>query len=669
MQFFDSLPFAFRYDWCDGIAVPGKVGSCCRANGVFVNVSDPPSGRGGSSHVLIDLCILATTDIHAHVLPYDYYRDAPAGNLGLAQVARVVARTRAECRNCLLFDNGDFLHGSPLGDLIAAQGLQTGRQHPVIAAMNEIGYDAATLGNHEFNHGHVLLAAFCNDAQFPVVGANTVRRRGADPRADSPFMPPFALLERMVTDRAGNPHRLRIGVLGLVTPQVAIWDRDVLNGEIETRDSVEAALAWVPHLRAIGADLVVLLSHFGVGGAEWVPGMEDAAIPVARLSGADVQILGHSHLCFPSTDFDPSEHVDPAAGRIGTLPSVMAGAFGSHVGRIDLVLAHGSDGFRIAASRSSVIDTDDRIPAGVCGVPMPAVVHDTHRKTLRTIRQPVGVSAGPIDSFFALVAPDPSLALVADAQRNYVSEALSGTPWADLPVLSAASPFRSGGRGGEGNFVDIPAGELCLRHIAELYSFPNAIRALCLDGETVREWLERSAAVFRRIPPRARDAALIDPQMPGYNFDVVHGLTYTIDLAEPSRYSPRGRLVDPRARRVCDVRHDGQPISPGQRFILATNSYRSAGGGCFPGVDTMTEVLRRPLLIRDLLAAHVARTSPVTPRREQVWQFRRMPGTTAVFDGSPAAVRRLHGPLPSDGTSIEAVGPSADGFHRFRLHL
>src|SRR5947209_19570780 len=98
--------------------------------------------------------------MHAHVAPYDYYRDAPDETTGLAKAATLIAQARGEAANALLFDNGDLIQGSPLGDW-AAEALAAGRidRHPLIEAMNAVGYDAATIGNHEFNYGLDVLEA------------------------------------------------------------------------------------------------------------------------------------------------------------------------------------------------------------------------------------------------------------------------------------------------------------------------------------------------------------------------------------------------------------------------------------------------------------------------------------------------------------------------------
>ncbi len=630
----------------------------------------PRPGQGQlEGHPVIDLRLLATTDLHMQIQPYDYYRDRPAENGGLTLLSNVIAQARSEVPNTLLFDNGDFLQGSPLGDLALLDSSFCHRAHPMIAAMNLLGYDAVTLGNHEFNFGLPALDRVIASARFPVVLANAVRRLGATPAEDAFHLPPYVLLDRLVTDRAGAEHSLRIGVIGLVTPLITVWDREHLEGRIEARDPVETARALVPQMRAEGADLVVALHHAGIGHAHWTPGMEDGGIPLARLGGIDVQVLGHSHRLFPAPDFRGHPDVDADAGRVGGVPAVMAGAMGTHLGQIDLTLCLGPDGARVAAAKAQLRPARTDLPPSAAAPRIEACIRPAHLRTLEQIRKPVGRTETPVDSYFALVAGDASLTLMAEAQRDFVRQALSGGPWQHLPVLSAVAPFLAGGRGGPENYTDIPAGPLLMRHPAEMIRFPNAVRALAVTGAELSEWLERSAALFCRFPPGSRDRPLIDTAMPSYCFDVIYGVTYGIDLSVPARYGAAGQRLASSARRIFDLRHQGRPVTATDRFIVATNSYRTSGGGGFPEVSHPEPVLRAPDLTRDVLIRHIQAAGTIRPRRTGPWRFAPLPGTTAVFDTGPGAagiLARNEGPRDR---RIEALGPTDDGFLRCRLYL
>ncbi len=223
-----------------------------------VSGSGPGGQRGGTDLPLVQLRVLATSDLHANVLSYDYSSNRPLFGQGLAQMASLIAAARADHPGALLLDNGDFLQGSALADLAAMPRRRRG--HPVIAAMNALGYDAATLGNHEFNFGLGLLRRAVAQARFPMVSANVLTDRGAVPLDDETLVPPFVILTRRLADQAGRAHDLRIGILGLTPPEVLRWDREHLSGRIDARPMVESARAWAPYMRRLGADVVICLA-------------------------------------------------------------------------------------------------------------------------------------------------------------------------------------------------------------------------------------------------------------------------------------------------------------------------------------------------------------------------------------------------------------------------
>jgi 2',3'-cyclic-nucleotide 2'-phosphodiesterase/3'-nucleotidase len=609
---------------------------------------------------------MATTDLHAQILPYDYFADRPLDPLGLGGVATLIADLRAGSDNTLLFDNGDFLQGSPLGDYIAeVQGLADGRAHPMIAAMNALDYDAATLGNHEFNYGLDFLDRSIGGARFPVVCANAVLQKGPGPQDDLAMYPPFILLDRQVTDGAGQQHLLRIGVIGLLPPQITIWDAAHLRGRLQTRDIVQAARHFVPLLRKAGADLVVALCHSGIGPLSHRAGSENAATALAALPGIDALVLGHSHLVFPSPDFAAIPQADIPSGLLCGKPAVMPGRFGSHLGVIDLILTRtASGGWSVRQARAEAV----RVPPGestasraVC-----AVADTEHKATLRHIRRRIGRTTVPLNSFFAALPGNAALNLVAEAQRHHVVQALRGTRHADLPVLSAVSPFKMGGRGGAEFYTDVPAGDLALRNIADLYIFPNQICAMLVTGADLAQWLERSAALFNRLTPGGRDQMLVNPAMPATEFDVIDGVSWAVDLAQPARFAPEGHLTEAGAARITDLQFQGRPVAAADRFIVATNSYRASSGSAFPGATDGHVILTETLTNRDVLHRYVAEKGTVTPETRPHWRFVPMPGTTALFQTAVRAAQHL-GALR--GLNIEPAGPGPAGDGRFRLHL
>ncbi|WP_312361966.1 bifunctional 2',3'-cyclic-nucleotide 2'-phosphodiesterase/3'-nucleotidase [Ensifer sp.] len=619
------------------------------------------------------LRIMETTDLHVHVFPYDYYGDKPNDTLGLARTASIVDAIRAEATNSILVDNGDFLQGNPMGDYIAYQrGMKDGDIHPVIAAMNVLGYDCGTLGNHEFNYGLDFMFKVLAGANFPLVCANLTKGAlAADARQDQLFLKPYVILDRKVKDGAGTEHAIRVGLIGFVPPQIMSWDAKHLHGKANARDIVKAAQAWVPQMREEGADIVIALSHSGIGQQDYAENLENASVPLAAIEGIDAIVTGHSHLDFPGPKFDKIAGVDNAKGLISGKPGVMGGFWGSHLGLIDLLIEREGGAWRVVSSTSEARPIyrreDKKVIANVADKPeVLAAAQKEHEATLAYVRTPVGKSAVPLYSYFALVADDPSVQIVSQAQTWYIKDMLKDTEHKDLPVLSAAAPFKAGGRGGADYYTDVPAGDIAIKNVADLYLYPNTVQAVVVTGEQVRNWLEMSAGIFNQIKAGASDSALINGDFPSYNFDVIDGVTYQIDVSEPPKFDKDGNTINPSANRIKNLSYNGQPIDPAQKFVVATNNYRAGGGGHFPDIAADKVVFVAPDTNRDVVVRYIIDQGTINPAADANWTFAALADTSVTFDSGPKARQFLSA---VKGVTIEDAGEAADGFARFRIKL
>ena len=619
------------------------------------------------------LRIMETTDLHVHVYPYDYYSDKPVDTVGLSRTATLINGIRAEATNALLLDNGDFLQGNPMGDYIAYErGMAEGDMHPVIQAMNTLGFDASTLGNHEFNYGLDFLVKSIAGAGFPVVCANIAKTLGATPTEDDTLLPPYVILDRDLTDGAGDTHPIKIGLIGFVPPQIMNWDRQHLEGNVMARDILQSARAWVPQMREAGCDIVIALSHSGIGSANETDGMENASVPLAAVDGIDAILTGHSHLVFPSSTYADFAGADVDAGTLHGKPAVMGGFWGSHMGLIDLMLERDGNGWRVLSHTSEARPISRReedrsiTPLVEDDQAVLDAVAAEHEETLDYIRRAVGKTDAPLHSYFALVADDPSVQIVSNAQTWYVEQQLVGSEHEGLPILSAAAPFKAGGRGGPDYYTDVPVGDVAIKNVADLYLYPNTVRAVRITGADVQQWLERSAGMFNQIEAGATDAPLLNPDFPSYNFDIMDGVTYQIDLSQPSKFNRDGDVINPDTQRIVNLFFNGAPIDPAQEFIIATNNYRAGGGGSFPGAMGDTIVFEAPDTNRDVIVRYIVDQGTVSPRADGNWTFAPMADTTVIFETGPAG-RAYADTVP--GVMIEDAGNSDTGFAQFRITL
>lgn len=504
------------------------------------------------------LVLLGTTDLHGWVLPYDYYTGKTTNN-GLASLVPMIDSVRAaNPGRTVLVESGDLLQGNPL-DFVYSR-LQPGETHPLVAAMNLVGYDAAAIGNHEFNYGVPHLDAAVRQARFPWLSANTFRAGTNEPAYRT-----YTFVERTV---AGRP--VKIGITSVTPPGVAIWDRDNVRGKLDFRDIVASVRPVVARMRAEGADLVIVAAHSGLEGSSYdtaatgVPA-ENAAIAMAQqVPGIDVIFMGHTHRELADTTIN------------GVLVT-QAKNWGASLAAATLALRHSGDGWQVLAKHGRIL----RPVEGRADARLQAALAQAHERTRQYVGRQIGVSTDEWTSELSRTRDTPITDLINDVQRRATGADLSST-----------AAFSLGSR--------IPRGPITVADVAGLYIYDNTLKAVRISGAQLRAYLEKSAEYY--LPcPAGQCARVTSKTVPGYNFDVVSGVDYTLDLTKPV------------GQRVVRLQRNGRAVAPSDSFTLALNNYRASGSGGFSMLIGAPVVYDRGESIRDLLIADIQRRGRISP--------------------------------------------------------
>ena len=631
-----------------------------------------PSSRPSASiaeGTRAQLAILESTDLHANIRSFDYYKVAEDKSLGFERMATLVKQARAQFPNTLLFDAGDTIQGTALADYQAlVKPIACDEKLAMYKVMDALGYDGGTVGNHEFNYGLPFLAQVtdqamnvdgvtrrrCNGPDFPLVLANVFSTRD-----NQPLYAPTGWINRELKYRTADGKEgvadIRIGLIGFAPPPITMWDKRNLEGKVYTKGLVEAAREYLPALRAQNVDLVVAISHGGLDVSPYGNEMENANWYLAQEPGIDALLLGHSHTVFPDphnpkSRFASMPEVDNQRGFVHGKPAVMGNFWGKSLGVIELGLVYRGGRWQIdpAATHSEVRDI--RQADGSFVAPdheVARLIEDVHQATIAYVSTPIGDSDFAMTSYFADLGDVTALQPVNTAQREYTMRYIAKNlpQYAGIPVLSAAAPFKTG-FGGPADYTDVAAGPMAIRNAADLYLYPNTLTAVKINGSLLKGWLERSAERFNRIDPASHEPqSLINRKFSGYNFDVIQGdgLSYAIDVTRA------------RGERIVNLRHAGKPVDPAAPFIVVTNNYRASGGGHFPGLDGSNIVLSAPDANRDVLIAWV---------REHKHLTRAADGADRAWHFAPV---KTAGPVLFDSASGKLDAAKAGGLDHVRL--
>ncbi|WP_406044789.1 5'-nucleotidase C-terminal domain-containing protein [Micromonospora sp. NBC_00898] len=539
----------------------------------------PARAAGSTGPKTWDLTVLGTSDTHGNVYNWDYYKDAEYddskhNDVGVAKLATLVNQIRAERKGkpTLVLDAGDTIQGTPLATYYAKQEpiTTTGETHPMANAMNVLKYDAVTLGNHEFNYGLPLLAQWIGQLGFPALAANAINEATGKPA----FLP--YVIKKVALGGYDSP-TIKVGILGLTNPGVAIWDKANVEGKLIFADMIATAAKWVPIMRERGADIVIISAHGGDSGTSSygpeLPNENPVALIAEQVPGIDAILFGHAHNEVPQKFFTN------AATGVQVLTSEPS-KWGQRLTRMDFTVQKVKGRWQVVSKSATMLNTNTVVedPAVL------AAVRGQHAKTVGYVNQVVAQSSVELSAAESRYKDTPILDFINHVQTEVVTTALAGTAYAGLPVLSIAAPFS--------RTAVFPQGDVRIRDVAGLYVYDNTLEAVMISGAEVKAYLEYSAKYFVTLPVGAPvdPATISDPAVPDYNYDVISGVDYDIDISKP---------VGQRITRLVLPGTD-TPVAADAQFVIAVNNYRRSGGGNFPGI-VKTQVYNQQQEIRQLL--------------------------------------------------------------------
>jgi len=498
--------------------------------------------------------IIGTSDIHGQLENWDYFSDSPISKSkrGMAKICTYVNQARTENPGTIVIDNGDSIQGTPANYLYNA--LRSNARNPVAAAMNLIGYDSMTLGNHEFNFGAGVLDKFISEAHFQVLAANV--RSIAD---DSPVFTPYT-----IKDIDG----VKIGIIGLTNPAIPHWERPENIEGLKFTDPTDEAERYALELRSLGADIVVVAAHTGTDSTFGYGREENFALDIANnVSGVDVVLAGHAHTAVNTT----------ANGVLVVEPKNA----GMSLCDVTIELTGTGEDWKVSSKDGNVQSLDNvrEDPYFL------ARIAPYHEATRAYVNSPIGMATEPFPGgFTARLRDGPTADLINLIQMDAAAKA-------GYPVdASCAALFTDS--------AELPQGEIRLKNAYALYTFDNTLFVVETDGKTVKDVLEWNAQYFNTydgttsIPKK-------NPSFPDYNYDMWSGIEYRIDITKPI------------GERVSELKLNGAPLSDDQKIRLAVNNYRATSQFIPRGAEVLYSSTAE---VRDLIVEYISDHSPLDPK-------------------------------------------------------
>jgi len=522
----------------------------------------------GSDEVQISL--LATSDLHGRIYPYEYAIASEDSDAGLAKIQTLVKAERAASDNVILMDLGDTVQDN------SAELFNADPVHSMIKALNYMDYDTWTLGNHEFNFEKSFLDNNVKTFDGTVLAANIYKTDG------SYYADPYTIIEK---------DGVKVAIVGLLPPHIDTWEAAApqhfegltFEGTVESAKKTVAALEGK-------YDVLVGAFHLGKDGEH---GYEGATAVAEAVPEFDVIFMGHAHEKVTDLEVNGVTMVEP-------------GSYGWALSKADITVTKTAGKYEVASITPSNIETN-AVEADADMLAEFKYVHDASLADANTV---VGsISADYIENVDyitgeATVTTMPTSQVEDTALIDLINEAQLFYTNADV---SSAATFT--------NDMNLVAGEFKKKDVAYIYKYPNTLMGVNITGENLKEYMEWSAAYYNTYVPGDVTVSF-DPNIRGYNYDMFAGVTYDIDISQPS------------GSRITNLLMNGVAVDDAKTYKLAVNNYRF---GTLLGLELVTEAdkyydsyneMQDAGRIRDLIIKYIIdeKAGVATPSLDDNWK-------------------------------------------------
>ncbi|WP_202707375.1 5'-nucleotidase C-terminal domain-containing protein [Sporosalibacterium faouarense] len=512
----------------------------------------------------ITITVLGTSDIHGAVNSWAYESNTDYGDIGLVRIASIVNSVKSENPNTLLIDNGDTLQGSILTDDLYNSDLT--KPNPMIDMMNFIGYDAMVLGNHEFNFGLDLINKAVEEANFPILSANTYNK--AD---DSHFVKPYIIKE---------VDGVKVGILGLTVPSIPRWDGPKVES-LTFKHMGQEAKKYAEELKEKGADIIVASVHAGLDTRHEEDGSDAAKLVAEYAPQIDIMLVGHDHITV-------NEVIN---GVLVGAPSAANGQ-ANEVVKFDIQLEKDGDEWKVASKEANILTIADYEASSE------AEEHAKpyHEATLKFLENTIGVATADFHPQ-SEVPGIPEAQIRDTAVIDIINKVQLEATGADV---AAAALFK--------NTSNLPKGDLNFANVFDIYKYANKLVAVEVTGKELKDYMEWSAAYFNTYKPGDITVSF-NPDIRGYNYDMFAGIDYKIDISKPA------------GERIVDLTMDGEPVTDDQIIKLAINDYRYSGLTSMGIISGEAYFNSDPITLRSYIRDYIEEKGSISPEVDNNWEL------------------------------------------------